>query len=214
MRVADHIIKVDPVHPDTAAINKAADCVKQGGLIVFPTWCFYGIGADAFHEKAVNRVFQIKERTYAKPLLILIKGKESLKKYVLDVPESAKILMDRFWPGKLTLVFHSNDTIPEYLTSGTGKIGIRVPENRIARALLSCLDHPLTGTSANISGISGCSDIKTLDINIRDNVDLVLDSGKLKGKKGSTVVDITCDPPIILREGSISEPEIRKCLEK
>ncbi len=214
MSAPDSAIQIDPRYPNLDNIKRAADCINQGGILVFPTWCFYGVGADAFHEKAVNRVFQVKERPADKPLLILIKGREGLKKYVQDIPEIATKLMNSYWPGKLTLVFRATDLVPEYLTSGTGKIGIRVPENRVAQALLFHLDKPITGTSANISGISGCSDIKMLDPKIRKNVDLILDSGILKGKKGSTVVDITCDPPIILREGAVSRGEIEKCLKK
>ncbi len=124
------------------------------------------------------------------------------------IPNFAKAIMDHFWPGEITIVFKAKDSIPENLTAGTGKIGVRVPEHPVTRALLEAIDVPITGTSANRSSGMGCSSVSTMNPNIIQKVDLVLDSGMLKGGTGSTVVDVTSKRPVILRRGEISAEEI------
>jgi L-threonylcarbamoyladenylate synthase len=117
--------------------------------------------------------------------------------------------MDQFWPGRITLVFEAEDTVPQYLTAGTGKIGIRQPEHPVAAALVKALEGPITGTSANRSGKSGCHRVADLDPRLARKLDLILDAGSLKGGSGSTVVDVTEAIPRILREGEVKEEEIR-----
>jgi len=214
MKTTQKILTVNPDHPKQEMLEKAAGVVKNGGLIVFPTWCLYGIGADIFNQDAVEKVFTIKKRTPKKPLLILVKDRADVENYVVDIPEYASRLMNRFWPGKLTLVFHAKKCISDLLTAGTGKIGIRVSGNLCTQKLLSCLKTPITGTSANVSNLEGCSDINLLDSRIYDNVDLVLDTGRLTGEKGSTVVDVTRNPPVIVREGSVTADEIKDYLSE
>ena len=116
--------------------------------------------------------------------------------------------MDRFWPGRVTLVFEAAATVPNYLTAGSGKIGIRLPGHPVAAALIESLGAPLTGTSANLSGKPGCSCIDDLDPLLVQPMDAVLDAGPLKGGNGSTVVDVTGDIPRVLREGQIPEKDI------
>jgi L-threonylcarbamoyladenylate synthase len=116
--------------------------------------------------------------------------------------------MDHFWPGGVTLVFKAVDTVPQHLTAGTGKIGIRLPGHPVAAALVDSLGGPLTGTSANLAGRPGSRRIDDLEPNLVQQLDAVLDAGTLKGGTGSTVVDVTQDIPRILREGEISEKEI------
>ena len=116
--------------------------------------------------------------------------------------------MDKFWPGRVTLVFKAADTVPHYLTAGSGKIGIRLPGHPVAAALVESLGAPLTGTSANLLGKPGCRRIDDLDPYLVQQLDAVLDAGPLKGGAGSTVVDVTQDIPTVLREGEISKNEI------
>ena len=121
--------------------------------------------------------------------------------------------MDHFWPGRITLVFKAAADVPSYLTAGTGKIGIRLPGHPAAAALLRVLPTPLTGTSANLSGKPGCRRIEDLENQIAGSLDLILDAGTLNGGIGSTVVDVTIEPPKILREGEVSGAEIMTILE-
>jgi len=137
-----------------------------------------------------------------------VKAEADLSKIVGDVPPVASRLIKTFWPGGLTLIFNANNTLPEALTGGTGKIGVRMPVHPVARALVSGLNGMLTGTSANISGEPGCSDVSLLDARVTEQLDLILDAGPLSGGLGSTVVDVTTPKPVIIREGSIAKTRI------
>ena len=203
------IFSVDPESPEQEIICKAAALIKKGGLVVFPTSTFYGIGALAFDTGAVDRVFRIKERDAHKPLLVLINSFADLVPLVRSIPEPATRLIKAFWPGGITLVFEAADTVAPNLTGFTGRIGVRLASHPVASALARAVGSPITGTSANLSGKGGCSEVAELSRQIKDHVDLVLDAGKLGGEKGSTVVDVTVAPPKILREGVVSAERIR-----
>jgi L-threonylcarbamoyladenylate synthase len=202
------VYKINHEHPEPEVIQRAVILIKQGGIIAFPTRCLYGLGADAFNAAAVDRVFQLKQRPPQKPILILIDRRRQLERLVSHVSKAASRIMDQFWPGRVTLVFEAADTVPHYLTAGSGKIGIRLPGHPVAAALVESLGSPLTGTSANLSGKPGCNCIDDLDPQLAQQMEAVLNAGPLKGGNGSTVVDVTGDIPRVLRESQISEKEI------
>ena len=208
------IYKLNHEHPEPKIIQRAVTAIKQGGIIVFPTRCLYGLGADAFNAAAVDRLFKIKQRSYQKPILILIDQRNQLKRLVSNVSTAASRIMDDFWPGGMTLVFEAADPVPHHLTAGTAKIGIRLPGHPVAAALVNSLGRPLTGTSANLSGRPGCRRIDDLDPQLIQHLDIVLDAGLLKGGTGSTVVDVTQDIPRILRPGNISGKEILALIKR
>ncbi len=197
------ILRVDPKNPDRAIIEIAARIVKSGGLVAFPTLTLYGIAADAFNRGAVDRVFMLKKRSFGNPLSVLIGSRTDLKRLVKKIPPAADALMDRFWPGRLTLVFNAAAHIPDNLTAGTGKIGIRLPGHPVAAALATAAETPVTATSANLSGDPGCSSVADFPDEMIAALDAILDAGRLKGGIGSSIVDVTTDPPTILREGEI-----------
>jgi len=199
---------VDPVFPDADSIAAAARIIQNGGTVVFPTRCLYGLGADAHNTEAVARIYDIKRRRRQKPILILVHDRESVVQWAQTIPETGRRLMDRFWPGRLTLVLEAKPKVSEILTGGTGKIGIRLCGHPVARALIQAAGRPLTGTSANLSGRAGSSEVTSLPPRILAGTDLVLDVGPLSGGAGSTVVDVTEDPPKMLREGVISEADV------
>lgn len=205
---ANKIRRIDPINPQHDLIVDAARVIEKGKVVMFPTSFIYGLGADAFNVDAIDKVFRIKKRPYNKPLSVLVKNRKSLYRLVQDIPSYASIIMDRFWPGKITIVFKAKDDLPENLTAGTNTIGVRIPEHPAASALVDVLNNPITGTSANFSGKSGCSQISDLDPLIADELDLILDAGPLKGGVGSTVIDVTGDAPAILREGSVPAKDI------
>ena len=206
------IVSVDPESPDSDAITKAADVIKAGGLVVFPTRSFYGLGAQALNDEAVGRVFQVKERDPDKPLLILIAARMDLDPLVQSIPEAATRLIEAFWPGSLTLVFEAADVLPPNLTGYTGKIGIRLAGHPVARSLTKAVGTPITGTSANLSGRAPCSAVADLEPRFRDQVALILDAGTLGSGEASTVVDVTSDAAEILREGAIHTSQIHAVL--
>lgn len=200
--------RIDPVHPDASMIREAARIIQAGGIIIFPTRTLYGLGADANNPAAIRRLFQIKRRDPEKPISILIKSRKALASIVENIPPAAVPLMDRFWPGRITLIFQVIADAFPMLTAGTGKIGIRIPEHLVTLSLVSALSHPITATSANYSGSSGVSRIKDLSEEFLNQVDLILDAGPLNGGIGSTVVDVTTDPPTLLREGATKKKEL------
>jgi len=212
--VSSQKLLIDPFNPQPELILKAAGLIKKGGVVLFPTRCLYGLGADAFNPEAVDRIFRIKQRPYNKPVSVLIKDTKDLHILVKHIPSTAKCIMDYFWPGQITIVFEAKSTISRNLTGGTGKIGIRLPEHPVALSLVKKVNSPITGTSANISGKTGCSAISDLDVQIADKIDIMLDAGPLKGGTGSTVVDVTTSFPTILREGYVSAKNIFSVLEK
>lgn len=199
---------MNPRSPEPEAIGRAAEVIRAGGVVCFPTRCLYGLGADALNPAAVERVYEIKQRPADMPLLALIGRSAQLAELAVRVPPMARVLIERFWPGRLTLVLEARPQLPERLTAGTGRIGVRLAAHPVARALAEAFAGPITGTSANPSGGGGCRQIAELDPLIAREVDLILDGGPLKGGVGSTVVDVTGEKPAVIREGEISRAEI------
>ncbi len=197
------ILTIDPLTPDASLIDLGVKILRDGGVIAYPTETLYGLAADAGNDRAIERIFAIKGRNFDKPIPLIIGNEEALDPLVSEIPERALPLMKTFWPGPLTLIFNASDRVSTRLTAGTGKIGIRLSSNKIARHLAAHLNGAITATSANISGEGGISSPKEV-INILENrIDALIDGGDTPGGPGSTVVDVTTDPPIVLREGII-----------
>ena len=199
---------------DDAAVHLAARLIRQGGVVVFPTTGLYGLGADAFDNEAIERVFTVKQRPPGKPVLILVRETGDLGSLVTEVSPAAHRLVDRFWPGRVTLVFSASARVSPLLTGGTGKIGIRVVKHPVAAALLDGVGGPITATSAHRAGAPPCADIDDLDPGVAAAVDLVLDGGTLAGGAGSTVVDVSEGDFRILREGAVTAAEIHKAVSQ
>jgi len=198
--------------PEADVVRDAVSVLRGGGVIAFPTSTLYGLGADATNPAAIQRIYLIKSRSPKQPILILIRDKAVLQPFVQKIPPTAAVLMDALWPGGITLVFKASPKISPDLMGDSGKIGIRVPKHPVAAALVSELNGPLTGTSANLSGRPGCADVANLDAEVAGQLDGALDAGPLKGGRGSTVIDVTVEPPQILRQGTISKKHIDSVL--
>lgn len=214
LRNINKIKKIDPHHPQPGIIREAADILKRGGVVLIPTRCLYGLGVDALNTVAIQKIFEIKKRPAANPILVFINNKNELSGIVQDISPAASKIIDRFWPGKVTIVFQAKKTIPASLTAGTGKIGVRLPEHKVAQTLVRVFQGPVTGTSANISGMSGCAQVEDLEPQIAKKLDLILDAGRLKGGIGSTVIDLTGDEAQIIREGEVSAADIFSVLNR
>ncbi len=206
------LIKIDPLAPPASVLAEAADILRKGGIIAYPTETFYGLGADAFNEAAIRKLYQIKGRDFNKPISILIRDQQMLKQVVDPIPPIAERLIQEFWPGPLTLIFKGRKQLPSYLTGGTGKVGVRISSQPTAQRILEIFKLPITATSANVSGEK--SPITAQEIlGISNNgIDLILDGGKLPGQRGSTIIDLTLSPPKIVREGEISREVIKDFL--
>src|SRR5262249_10614951 len=164
----------------------------------------YGLGASALDRAAVRRVFDVKGRPSSMPLLVLLDTAAGLPQIVADVPERARELIDRHWPGALTLVFRAAPHVPRELTAGTGTVGVRVPDHHVPRALVRRLGAPVTAPSANPTGADPPTTADGVLAHFRDVLDLVLDGGPTPGGLPSTVVDVTVDPPRVLRRGAVT----------
>lgn len=203
------IVKADPVHPESA-FARCRNVIRAGGVIAYPTETFYGLGVDPENPAAVERLFEIKGRSAGQPILLLIRNASEVRKWAADIPVAAEILMKRFWPGPLTLVFNAREDAPKELTAGTGRIGLRVPGNALTLSLLEFLQDSLTGTSANVSGMKSARTAGEAAEAVGNLVDLVLDGGKTPGGMPSTVLDVTEDPPRVVRSGAVTAIEINK----
>jgi L-threonylcarbamoyladenylate synthase len=207
-----HIQKIDSSRPDESIILKAARIIIHGGIVAYPTETFYGLGADAFNIWAIEKVYQIKRRDLSKPILVIVEKEEHLRELVGDIPPLAAALMREFWPGPLTIIFRASTKIPTVLTGDTGKVGIRISSHAVASGLLRAVGRPITATSANISGQPESVNASDVLRNFEDKLDLVLDGGRTQAVKGSTIVDVTIDPPRIIREGLIPSGDLKPYL--
>ena len=207
-RLSVNILSMNHAHFENTLRNQvleAAEILKSGGLVAYPTETFYGLATDIGNNSAIGKLFSVKRRAVGKPVLLLIPALESLERYAAHVSETAKRLMDAFWPGGLTLVFKAQRDVSELLTGGTGKIGIRLSSHPVAAALARAVGSAITGTSANISGAPPCSTPDGVFKALGKNVDKILDGGETPGQKPSTVLDVTTRPHAVLREGLISK---------
>lgn len=193
-------------------ISKAAAILKGGGLVIIPTHGLYGIAADIFNPAAVDRVFTLKSRPKDKPMLALINHMDMLPLLAKSVPIQAERLMNQLWPGQVTFVLHAQPDLPAGICSTDGKIGIRRVAHPVAAALIAAAGTPLTGTSANLSGQSGRAALDQIPEAVSAGVDMILDAGILAGGPGSTVVDVTGEKPLILRQGALAADAITAAL--
>lgn len=195
-------------------LGRAVGILKEGGVIAYPTDTVYGLGADAFNEAAVSRVYQIKQRPPDQPLPLLLSDKADLPKMTDEMPEIAWLLAERFLPGGLTLVVRKSPSVPHWVTAGGDTVAVRIPNHPVALALIRGLGKPLVGTSANLSGLPSPNSAREVRKQLGNKVDFVLD-GELTGSGvESTVVDMTRGVPVIMREGIISREEIETLLNK
>lgn len=206
------VLRPDADTSEEIILTKAADILISGGVIAYPTETFYGLGVDATNEKAIQKIFAVKGRDFKNPVSLIIGRPEDLYPLVKTVPEIAKKLMAEFWPGALTIVFSAADIVSPMLMAGTGKIGLRVSSHPLALKLVQKIKRPLTATSANLSGAPECSTVSEIIEQTGDKIDAILDGGQTEGGKTSTLIDVTSNPPVILRDGAISRFMIDKLI--
>jgi L-threonylcarbamoyladenylate synthase len=186
--------------------------LKRGHAIVFPTETLYGLGADALNEAAVEEVFQLKGRDRSNPFPVLVADQEMLHTLVAEIPTTAQRLMDRYWPGPLTLVLPGRRNIPKPLCNPLGGVAVRISSQAIATLLVKGLGRPLTATSANPSGKEPARTLQVAKNYFANRVDVFVDGGTLTSKSGSTVVEVKEDSVKVIREGEISVSEILQVL--
>ncbi len=189
------------------AIERAAKAVAEGLLVAFPTDTVYGLGASLQRPKAVLRIYSAKSRPPDKPIPVLIPDVESLSLIAAEMPSAVSKLSRAFWPGPLTIVLKSSPAVPKEVTAGGETVAVRVPNHEIALKLLRKAGA-MAVTSANISGFPPPLTAEEVVAQLCDKIEIVLDGGKCPGGIPSTIVDLTGEPPIILREGPIPPSEV------
>ena len=210
-----HILKVDQAFSRSQEIiSQAAQIILSGGVLAFPTETFYGLAALASDQEAVERVYLVKRRSPNKSLSILVADLVQLQNWVAAIPTEAHQLMERYWPGPLTIVFAAAKHLPTNLTAGTGKVGVRISPHPIAHALVKAVGAPITATSANRSGAPSCRSCTEVLTQLGSDLEAVLDAGLTPGGKVSTIADVTIRPPRILRIGAITAQEVLSCWEQ
>lgn len=195
---------------NTEIVFPAVEALKRGEVIVFPTETFYGLGADALNENAVERVVSLKGRNPDSPIAVIIADREMLTEIVTEIPSMAERLINRFWPGPLTLVLPAPKGLPLSLLNRDGKIGVRVSSHPLATRLARELGRPLTATSANLSGKEPARTIQQARSYFSGKIEIFLDGGRLAGTSGSTVVEICHNELKIVREGEISSKDLQR----
>ncbi len=204
------IEKVNPKKPEKNKIKRAADLIKKGEIVAFPTETVYGLGADATNTLAIKKIFKAKGRPADNPLIVHIGDREDLKEVAENVPEYAKLLIKKFWPGPLTLVLKKSKKISYAATAGGETVGVRMPNSQIARALIRASGSPIAAPSANISTRPSSTTAEHVANDFEGKIPFIIDGGKSKIGVESTVVDCTGTKPVVLRFGAITKLDILK----
>lgn len=189
------ILKTNNENPDKEVIEEAIKVMAHGGVVLYPTDTVYGLGVNIFNKKAVRRIYDIKKRSLMKPLSIIVSSKDAIS-HVANLRTRDKIYVDKFLPGPYTLILNKTKIVPRVVTSGLKHVGVRIPDNEIACRISDLF--PVTTTSANLSDHEVCETPSEILDQLNHDVDLVIDVGKLKRNKPSTIINLTSEKPIIL----------------
>jgi len=193
-------------------VHEAAKLIRAGAVVAIPTDTLYGLAANPFSEEAVLRVFAAKGRPADRPLPLVAADVDQIEAHLGRLPPRAAALAARFWPGPLTLVIAAPAGLAPQVTAGTGSVGVRVPAAAVARAVSLAVGHPITATSANISDEPGTADPAVVEASLGDRIDLLIDGGTTPGGPALTIVDMTVNPPALVRAGAISWEQVQACL--
>ncbi len=208
------MLKTNPNNPERGKIGRAAAIIRRGGTVAFPTETVYGLGANALDAKAVKRVFVAKGRPFDDPLIVHISHMQELYGLVKNVDARAKILAEKFWPGPLTLVMNCSDIVPRITTGNLDSVAIRMPNNKIALALIEKAGLPIAAPSANLFGKPSPTSAHHVKEDLHGKIDAIIDGGKTRIGVESTVLDLTFKIPVILRPGEITRDKIEKAIGK
>ncbi len=195
-----------------AVWKEAGRLLEAGAVLAAPTETFYALAVNPFNEKALDRLFALKERPEDKPVLILVAGPEMLPQVAREIPAAARKLMARFWPGPLTIILPAREDLPRLLTGGTSTIAVRQPRHDVTLRLLAALGFPVTGTSANRSGRPPLAHAAEVAMEFGGGVDLILDAGPCAGGLPSTIVDATRAPPRLVRPGAVAAGALKEII--
>jgi L-threonylcarbamoyladenylate synthase len=200
------IVKISSENPEPSLIRYAADQIRAGEVMGMPTDTFYGLAADPFNLRAVDRVYEIKSRSRHKPLSLLIESVDQAEELAQPLPEEFYALARKFWPGPLTMIIRASSRLPLKVTANTGNVALRVPNSAIPLAVVQAAGIPITATSANLSGESECTTAEAVREQLQGRISIIVDGGTSPREVASTIIDLTDEEARwkIQREGAIS----------
>ena len=199
---------------DYEKLKEAANLIKNGKLVVFPTETVYGIGTNGLDKNAIKKLYAAKRRPLSKPINLLVSDIKMIEKVAKNISDMEYKLMKAFFPGPLTIILNKKDIVPDILTANGSTVGVRMPEGKIARELVKCADVPIAAPSANISGKPSGTNLQDIQKDFEKSVDCYIDGGESKLGIASTIAKVVNNIPHILRVGSISKEEIEKIAGK
>ena len=191
-------------------IAEAVKILLGGGIVAFPTDTVYGLGACYYLERAVERIYAVKKRPSGMALPLLLSGSDQVREVADSVPPVAHLLIEKFFPGALTLILNKRSTVPSFVTGGGNTVAVRVPKHPVPVALALGVGAPISGTSANLSGRSSLLTAEEVRDELGYRVDMIIDAGICTGGRDSTVVDVTGDRPAVIREGAIDYATLKE----
>jgi tRNA threonylcarbamoyl adenosine modification protein (Sua5/YciO/YrdC/YwlC family) len=207
--VRAEIVKINSEKPEASLIRYAAEQIRSGEVLGMPTDTFYGLAADPFNLRAVDRVYDIKSRSRHKPLSLLIESVDQAEE-LGRLPQEFHALARRFWPGPLTIIVRAGSRLPLKVTANTGNVALRIPNSKIPLAVVQAAGIPITATSANLSGASECTTAIAVRDQLQDRISIIVDGGTSPREVASTIIDLTDEEARwrIMREGAIPAQEI------
>ena len=212
-RVKTLVFRVSDENFDSV-LDRATVIIKSGGTVAFPTETVYGLGVDGLNPEAVLKIFEAKKRPPGNPLSLLVHSREDVERVARNISESSFRLMDTFWPGPLTIILEKKDIVPDITSGKLKSIGVRMPDHKIPLDLIQRAGTPLAAPSANLSGKPSPSLAAHVISDLTGRIDAILDGGEAAIGLESTVIDMTVEPPVVLRPGAVSLEELESVIGK
>ena len=197
---------------DYTKLKKPAEIIKSGGIVIFPTETVYGIGVNGLDEKAIKKLYEVKQRPLNKPISLLVSNMDMIKKVAKDITKLEYLLIEKFFPGPFTIILKKKDIVPDVLTANSNTVGVRMPANKIALELIEYSGVPIATPSANISGQPSGTNLKDIIKDFNGKVDYFINGGQSEIGLASTIVQVIDGVPHILRQGSIKEKDLQICI--
>ncbi len=206
------INKINDRQLNSDIIKKAGNILREGGLVAFPTETVYGLGADALNENAAKKIYAAKGRPSDNPLIVHIADMEALEKIVRDIPDAARTVAERYWPGPLTMIFNKSSVVPYGTTGGLDTVAVRMPSHKVACALIEAGGGYIAAPSANTSGRPSPTKAEHVKEDMEGKIEMILDGGTVEIGLESTILDISVTPPMILRPGAVTKEMLEELL--
>ena len=191
-------------------IERAKEILENGGIVILPTDTVYGLSADCLNEEAIRKIYKLKHRNYSKACCVLVSNIKMIEEITEGISKKEENIINRFFPGALTIILEKNEKIPQIVTAGLDTIGIRMPDNNFLLDLITELGRPIVTTSLNLAGEESIVNLEKLSSAFKDNVDLIIDGGETKKKLASTIIRVEKEEVKVLRQGPISKEDIEK----